>query len=151
MALPVVRSSSPATRWDPFRDFNQLHEQLDHLVQSFFGPVTSDFQGWQPLADLSETEQGYVVEIELPGVKRDDIAIEVVGNELAVTGEFKEKEREGLTRSRTRRTGHFEYRTLLPRDVQSDKITAELADGVLTLQVPKSEAAKPRRVEITTR
>ncbi|WP_051796044.1 Hsp20/alpha crystallin family protein [Kibdelosporangium aridum] len=65
---------------------------------------------------------------------------------LTITGELKETEREGLFR---RRTGHFEYRTTLPRNVDTDKIDARLASGVLTVRIPKAEAAKPRRIEIS--
>ena len=84
-------------------------------------------------------------------MKRDDIDVEVTGNELVVTGEFKERERTGWLRSRTRRVGRFEYRTMLPQDVNSEQISAELSDGVLTVQVPKTEAAKPRRIPINSR
>jgi HSP20 family protein len=84
-------------------------------------------------------------------VWRDDISVEVTGHDLAITGEIKQKERAGLLRSRTRRVGRFEYRVSLPTDVDSDGITAAVSDGVLTVRVPKSEAAKPRRIEITSR
>lgn len=98
---------------------------------------------------MSETEQEYVLDIELAGVRREDVAIEANGNQLVVSGELKEKEREGRFHRRTRRTGAFSYRVTLPRDVDSDKIDATLEEGVLTVRVPKSEAAKPRRIEIT--
>jgi HSP20 family protein len=73
----------------------------------------------------------------------------VIGNELTVTGEVKERERAGLLRSRTRRIGEFEYRVTLPNDVDAEKIDASLTEGVLTVRVPKSKRAKPRRIEIT--
>ncbi|WP_405682233.1 Hsp20/alpha crystallin family protein [Streptomyces sp. NBC_00057] len=69
--------------------------------------------------------------------------------ELRITGECKEREREGVLRSGTRRTGHFEYRALLPAEVKAEENTATLADGVLNVTVPKAEAAKPRHIEIT--
>ena len=65
-----------------------------------------------------------------------------------MSGEFRQRERAGLFRTRTRRSGRFDYRTLLPQDVDADRITAELADGVLTVRVPKQEAAEPRRIPI---
>jgi HSP20 family protein len=106
---------------------------------------------WLPLADVSETDDAYVVEIELPGVKRDDVDIELDGSELAVTGEFKERERKGLFRHHTRRLGRFEFRMTLPRNVDPDHVEAGLDDGVLTIRIPKTDTAKPRRVEITRR
>jgi HSP20 family protein len=118
-------------------------------MQSIFEPLEEAARPWRPLADLSETDDGYLLEVELPGVTRDDIAIEVTGHQLTISGEFKEKEKGGLLRSRTRRVGRFEYRTDLPQDVDADKVTASLSDGVLTVTVPKNATAKPRRVEIT--
>jgi HSP20 family protein len=154
MTLPVRRGSDAPARWDPFREFTDLQNRMDTLVQSFFGPFGgggSVLTAWQPFADVSEIDDRYVVEVELPGVKRDDISVELSGGALLISGELTEKEKTGLLRSRTRRTGRFEYRTLLPGEVDADKISAELADGVLTVTVPKSEAAKPRRIEITSR
>ena len=90
----------------------------------------------------------YVLEAELPGVKREDVNIEVVGNELAITGEIKERERKGALRKRTRRTGQFKYRVRLPEQVDSTKIDAKLDQGVLTVRVPKAERAQRRKIEI---
>jgi HSP20 family protein len=103
-----------------------------------------------PLADVEETDDAYVVEIDLPGVKRDDIDIQLNDRQLTVSGEIKEKERAGVIRRRTRRVGHFHYAVTLPADVDADEVNARLDDGVLTVRVPKSEQAKPRRIEITT-
>lgn len=152
-ALPAVRSSSPLSGWDPFREFEDLHDRFNQLVSTVFGaPVAAGAGfGWTPLADVTEFEDAYVVEADLPGVKREDITVETTGNALVISGEFTQKERSGLLRSQTRRTGRFEYRTVLPAEVNAEGITAELADGVLTVRVPKSEAAKPRRIEITSR
>ncbi|MEV8562010.1 Hsp20/alpha crystallin family protein [Streptomyces sp. NPDC051917] len=69
---------------------------------------------FSPLADLQESGETYVVEAELPGIKREDIDVEVSERELCITGEYKEREREGVLRRSTRRTGRFEYRALLP-------------------------------------
>jgi len=111
---------------------------------------------WTPLADISETDDAYVIEAELPGVTKDNLKVELNDRELVISGEIpmqeeeKEKEKEKrLRRRRTRRTGRFELRTLLPGDVNPDAVTANLSDGVLTVRVPKAQAAKPRRVEIT--
>lgn len=90
-----------------------------------------------------------MVEVGLPGVRRDDVTIDLIGTELAISGELKEKERQGWFRHRTRRTGQFTYRVTLPHDVNLDAIEAKLADGVLTVRVPKTEAQKPRRIAIT--
>ena len=144
MALPVVR---PSARWYATREL----EQFDQLVRSVFGPVPTAAQprAWQPRTDVSETETGYVVEVEVPGLAREDASVEVHENQLRISGEYKSEDENGERRSRTRRTGRFEYRATLPRDVEAEKITADLTDGVLTVTVPKTEAVEPRRVEIT--
>lgn len=149
MAQPVQRTGRQADRrWDPFREFEDVYAQLGRLWESALGTAAAS-TGWAPLADVSETDDAYVVEVEVPGVRQDDLNIELVSNELVVTGELKETERQGLVRKRTRRTGQFEYRTALPNDVAPDKIEANLADGVLTIRIPKAEAAKPRQIKIS--
>ena len=111
------------------------------------GPSTEG-AGWSPFVDIEEQDDAYELEVELPGVKREDVNIEVVGNELSITGDIKEKERKGAIRRRTRRTGRFEYRVRLPDQVDASKIQARLDQGVLTVRVPKAERAKRQKVEI---
>jgi HSP20 family protein len=104
---------------------------------------------WSPLADVSETEDAYLVEAGLPGVKRDQINVQVSGGQLVISGEVADREREGVLRRAARRRGRFEYRTTLPADADPDQVSASLADGVLTVRVAKTETARLRRVEIT--
>ena len=87
----------------------------------------------------------------MPGVNRDQVNVNVNDRELLITGEIAEpQEEEGRRRRRrARRTGRFEFRTTLPGDIDPQGVSASLSDGILTVRVPKSEAAKPRRVEIT--
>jgi HSP20 family protein len=150
MTLPVLWNSGPLGRWDPYRELADVQARFDQLVQSAFQPLGRP-DGWRPLADVSETDEAYVLEVELPGVKRDDVSVEVTDDVLSISGEYKEKEKTGWFRSRVRRSGQFQYRTLLPANVDADKISAELAEGVLKVTVPKTESTKPRRIEITAR
>jgi HSP20 family protein len=150
--LAERRSVAPQ-RWEPLREFEQATERIRRMLDETFGGFGSpssltEADGWSPLVDIEETDDGYVVEAELPGVKREDVKIEVVGNELTITGEVKERERKGTLRKRTRRTGRFDYRVGLPSQVDPDKIEAKLHEGVLTLQVPKSERAQRRQIEV---
>jgi HSP20 family protein len=69
--------------------------------------------------------------------------------ELVISGEFKERERTGILRRGTRRTGRFEYRAVLPSEINAEGVEATLSEGVLSIKAPKAEAAKPRHVEIT--
>ena len=114
-------------------------------------PLLTEGAGWAPLVDIEEQDDAYVLEAEVPGVKREDVNIEVVGNELSITGEIKEKERRGALRRRTRRTGRFEYRVRLPEQVDASKIEASLDQGVLTIRVPKSERSQRQQIEIKSK
>jgi len=102
---------------------------------------------WSPLADVSETDDAYLIEADLPGVKQDQVSVEVSGGDLVISGEITRRERAGVLRRATRRQGRFAYRTMLPAD--ADQVSASLSDGVLTVRVAKAETAKPRRIEIT--
>ncbi|MFF4568221.1 Hsp20/alpha crystallin family protein [Streptomyces sp. NPDC001410] len=139
----------PALSWsEPIAaEFNELFERMNRFLEA--AGVTPAVGTWAPLADLQETDDAYVVEAELPGIKREDIDVEISEHELCITGEYKEREREGVLRRSTRRAGRFEYRALLPSDAKAEEITATLADGVLTVTVPKAQEAKPRHIEIT--
>ncbi|HEY8373935.1 MAG TPA: Hsp20/alpha crystallin family protein [Pseudonocardiaceae bacterium] len=149
MTTPARRTEGPW--WDPLREFEDLYSRMGRLWESAFGSASPTVASWAPLADVCETQDAYLVEVDVPGVKQEDLDVELAGTELVVTGELKEVEREGVFRKRTRRTGRFEYRTTLPSDVDAERIEAQLADGVLTLRIPKAEVAKPRRIPITRR
>ena len=148
MTLPVRRADGTPTMWRPFRGFEDIYSEFDRLVQSLVGGAGSD-GGWLPAADVSETDASYVVEIELPGVRRKDVDVELDGNELVVTGEVKETKREGLRRRRTRRVGDFEYRVTLPGDLKADDVEATLEHGVLTVQIPKAQTTKHSKIEVS--
>ena len=102
-----------------------------------------------PAADIVETDSAYVIEVELPGVRREDVDVALNGNELVVTGEVKERKREGLFRRRTRRVGEFEFRVTLPGDLRDGDIEASLAYGVLKVYVPKAESTKSSKITVS--
>ncbi|MGY6024872.1 Hsp20/alpha crystallin family protein [Streptomyces spinosirectus] len=133
---------------NPMTEFDQLLSEMSGLIESTVGSAAPAVV-WTPMADVTESDDAFHVEIELPGVKSKDIDVEANGQELVVTGEIKEKERKGVLRRSTRRTGAFEYRLRLPGELDTEKINAKMKDGVLTITVPKAEVAKPRRVEIS--
>ncbi len=133
---------------NPLTEFDQLLSEMSGLIESTVGGAATAV-AWTPLADVTESDDAFHVEIELPGVKSKDIDVEANGQELVVTGEIKEKERKGVLRRSTRRTGAFEYRLRLPGEVDTEKINAQMSDGVLTITVPKAQVAKPRHIEIS--
>ena len=97
---------------------------------------------------MEERDDAYVVEIELPGVDKRDIDISIFNRRLTITGERKEKERVGIVRRRTRSVGKFTYDIQLPGDVDEDDAGASLADGVLTVRVPKAASERAHRVAV---
>lgn len=160
MTLPVRRGTSgglaerrfPGWGRDPLAEFNDLFGRLENLMGSTFGGALTpmaEVMAWSPPADIEETDDAYLIEVDVPGIKRDDINVELTDREIVITGEYKERERTGVLRLGTRRTGRFEYRTVLPGDINAEGVDAALREGVLTVKVPKVEATKPRRIEIT--
>ena len=151
MVLPVRRASDDrgaVVRVDPFAELERLNRRLAGYLDSW-GSLPGLLQdAFTPLADVEETDDAYVVEIELPGVKRDDVDIEVAGHRLSVHGERKEKERVGILRRRERTVGRFHYEVTVPGDVVDDGADAHLDDGVLTVRLPKPATAQPRRITI---
>ena len=81
-------------------------------------------------------------------MKPEDVNVEVRGSELAISGEIKERERKGILRRRTRKTGEFDYHITLPGDADAENIDAELRDGILTVRIPKPEQERPRRIDV---
>jgi HSP20 family protein len=157
MALPIRlgdhRNSDDVgrpVRWwptDPYESFEDIYRRMDQLLRSFGGPV--DRTGWSPFPmDIEETEDAYIVEIDLPGVSRRDVTLEVDGRELTVYGEVKERDRKGFARRQTRRTGRFHHTVTLPGEVDTDRVKASLDDGVLMIRAPKAHTGTARRVQI---
>lgn len=151
--LPERRSAVAPERWEPLNELEQVTDRMRRMLEQTFGGVgfpsaLQEREGWSPLVDLEETDDAYIVEAELPGVKRENVNIELVGNELRISGAIKERERKGTVRRSSRRTGRFDYRVGLPDHVEEDKIEANLAEGVLSVRLPKSERAQRRRIEV---
>ena len=150
--LPVRRGSGRnLTVVNPSRELEDIYDRMGQLMNLAFGlnPIDGADGAWVPLADISETDDAYVVKLDVPGVHKDQIDIQLQDRELVVTGEIPESEQEGHAHRRSRRTGRFEFRTYLPGDVNADAVNAQLSEGVLKVTVPKSEAAKPRHIEIS--
>jgi HSP20 family protein len=130
-----------------------LQDRMGQLVRSVFGDLSgSDGAGQRGTlavpVDIEETDDGYVVEVDLPNVSSDDVSVELRDNELRISGEYRQRERTGVLRRQTRRIGQFEYVVALPGELDADKVDATLSDGVLTVRVGKAVASQPRRIEV---
>ena len=142
---------SNVTRWDPWNEMLSLREAMSQLMEeSVVRPSAARGQGFVPALDVSETEDGYLVEAAVPGLKPEDLEITVENNVLAIKGEVRQ-EREDKKRSFhrvERRFGSFQRTIALPTTVKSDAIQAALTDGVLRLEIPKAEEVKPRKISV---
>ena len=131
-------------------------DPFDMLVDALRGPFGGFGAGRNlmrpPDADVVETEDQIRIIVDLPGLTRDDIDIELENNMLTLTGEKREEtvkeDEEGRYHMAERRYGRFSRSFMLPRDVDAERIEADFENGVLTVSVPKSERARRRRVEI---
>jgi HSP20 family protein len=156
MALPIRRRSDdlhPGGRpaswppWNPYAPFDDMYQRMSQFVRAL--REDSDTGAWWcPPVDVEEADDSFVIEVDLPGVARDDLTIEWSGRELTLHAEVKEREHTGFLRQQARRTGAFHYTVTLPGEVDGDNITADLKDGVLTVRAPKSQTSKRRRIQI---
>jgi len=140
-------------RWDPFREAVSLRDAMNTLLQESFirpgGLGAGQEHAALPL-DVTENEEAFVVKASMPGVKPDDVQITVQGDTLSIRGASKaEEEKKGdQWHLRERRFGSFQRTLTLGTPVNSDQAQAQFEHGVLTLTLPKSEAAKPRQIKI---
>jgi HSP20 family protein len=104
---------------------------------------------WAPPVDVEETEDAWVYELELPGVRRDDIQVELAPCELIVSGKVEERKRTGIMRHQDRHTGSFEYKASIPASVDPAGVDARFDNGVLAVRVPRPERARTRHVKIS--
>jgi HSP20 family protein len=148
----VRRFNMPTVGWrDAFEDLERLRREMDqrfhHVLGRTYRPETA---GVFPLINLTENKDNYYVRAELPGLKAEALNISATGRNITLSGErnisskgddvnFHRREREG---------GSFNRIIALPGDIDVDKVEAALADGVLTVAIPKAEAAKPKQIRV---
>jgi HSP20 family protein len=147
----MQQRSGEITHWDPFEDLEHLQQQLAEVFPSWARLRSGSGTDSEniPRTDVEETNDAFVIELDLPGLKKEDINIELSGHRLTVTGERKERQREGVLRRRTRTVGRFRYEIVLPVDVDDKKVEASLNEGVLTVRIPKHTAEEPKRIKIS--
>jgi HSP20 family protein len=143
------------TRWDPLRELEEASARLNRFFGQSAGRPLGDDGGemladWAPAIDVQETEGEYLIKADLPAVNKEDVKVSVQDGILAVEGERRqEKEEKGRKFHRIERSyGRFVRRLALPTDVDQPKMAAEFKDGVLSVHLPKSAAAKPRTIDV---
>jgi HSP20 family protein len=142
------------TRWQPlqsvFRDLSQWQNQMESLLGTDLLTRAPGFVPTVPTLNVYEDEHSLYVEAELPGMELDQIDVTVTGgNELTIKGErHLPSVEKGVWHRQERQAGQFERTITLPTAIDTDKVEAKLVHGVLTVTLPKSEAAKPRKIAV---
>lgn len=142
-------------RWMPFRELLAPSGRLGRLLEGISGETSSGEASrlpwaFAPAVDIHEDEKHYTVTVELPGGKKDDVQVEVREGVLTIRGEKKSEREEKKEHRRwiERTYGSFMRSFTLPENADSEHIDAGFKDGVLTLAIPKTEAAKPLSIAI---
>jgi len=141
-------------RWQPVREMVTLRDAMDQLFDEAFtrpwGLTDGGRLAAAPSVDMFETENDVVIKAVLPGMKAEDVDINVTGEMLTIKGETKEKNeiKEKAYHIREQRWGSFERSLVMPTTVLSDKAKAEFEDGILTITLPKAEQIKPKTITV---
>ena len=142
------------TRWTPRRDFLGIAEDMNRLVKSMFDDDASEASflkgNWTPAVDISEDDNNFYLNVDLPGMTKDEVKVRFEDGMLSITGEKKsEKEEKKVNYHRVERSfGRFERSFRVPSRISANKIDAKFDKGVLTVTMPKAEEAKPKEIEV---
>jgi len=144
------------SRWDPFQDLLAIQDEMNQLFGRAVGQGSGRSQSqagermWAPALDISERKDAYVVTVEVPGIKADDLDITLEDGLLTIKGErrFTQESSEQQFHRVERRYGSFRRSITLPSQVQAEQIEASFEDGVLEVTVPKAEEAKPKKITV---
>jgi HSP20 family protein len=139
------------SRWDPFRELSSIQNELNRLFgRTFTGEVGEREAAWVPAVDIAETQERFLITAELPGVEPDDVDISVENSVLTLRGErkFYRETREDDFHRIERRFGAFARSITLPSTADPERINASFDAGLLTIEVPKREEAKPRKIQV---
>jgi len=152
------------TRWEPFsairrrgRDvFGELtgmQQEMNRLFDEFFGERQTEMSecAWTPMVDVSETETELRIRAELPGLNHEDIEINLQDNVLTLKGEKKQEQKEETENFHRieRCYGNFSRSFTLPANVKADAVQATFKNGILLITLPKTEEARPKKIEIS--
>lgn len=150
--MSLIRYSTPTlANWSAFDRLASLQDEVNRLFDfSFPSRDTGLFSGWSPALDLYDQKDDFVVTVELPGMKKEDIQLSLHDGVLTVSGERKHEfeGEEGKTFRSERYFGKFQRSVTLPTRVDTSKVVASYKDGVLWITLPKAEEAKPRHIEV---
>jgi len=147
-------SDWPTWSWrSPFRELERMRKEMDRLFEDLTeGIFREPRAGVYPLVNVTEGNDKYYVRAELPGIKAEDLDISVTGNSISIAGERKipAEDEKAKYHRREREAGKFSRIISLPAQVDTARVEASCVDGILTVVLPKSEAAKPKQIAVKT-
>ena len=146
MATTIERTKTPEVSWQPWSDTFPWNGRLAQMLDSFW-PAGSGAD-FAPSDVFAETDKEFSIELDLPGIAKDDVSIDVTGRRVTINGTRKEKEHDGVLRRSTRVTGTFQYDLTLPTPVDENSVSAQLKDGVLTVHLPKAGEQASKHIQI---
>jgi HSP20 family protein len=160
MSYPVREHSSPAVRRDPFAALEAMQERFNRLIGDAFTGYRGRTPFWHPDIELSGTDDGWLVEVRLPGVAPDEVVVDVTDRELNIRARHEEDGGDGpgpgsehaqQTQQQSkfaRRLADFSYRLTVPADVDTEAIDATMDHGLLQIRLPRSTADRSRRITV---
>jgi HSP20 family protein len=153
MIMNLIRYQRPDLAWPTFGRLSSLRDELDRLFESPWAELSRTSQllsGWTPALDVYEDKENFIVKAELPGMRKEDIDVSLHDGSLSISGERKsETKHEDAEVYRAERFfGRFQRAVTLPAPVAADKVKAQYMDGVLTVTLPKTEEAKPKKIDV---
>jgi HSP20 family protein len=137
---------------DPFRGLDRLRREMDELFGRFAGGVAAPRSNVFPPVNVYQTDEGWVLTAELPGLRPEDIQVTVEGARVMLRGERKIAYPEGVSlHRRERQSGFFRRALELPASIDAEKVQAHYRDGVLAVKLPRTAASRARQIDIQAR
>ena len=157
--MSLLQKWSPfgTSRWDPFREMEEMQESMNRAFglrpRANGGKEIMSVSEWAPLVDITEDDKEFLIKADLPEIKREDVKVWVDNGVLTITGERKyEHEDKTKKQHRLERSyGRFERSFTLPDDADGTKVSAEFKEGLLKIHLPKNPHAKPRSIDINVK
>jgi len=137
-------------KWTPWQELENMNRQLSHLLDDSPLSTAGEAGQWAPRVDIRETDDALLVQAELPGIEKKDVHLELKDGVLTLSGErrYEKDVKEENVHRVERAYGSFSRSFSLPTNVETDKVAANMKNGVLEIRLPKRESAKPKAIAI---
>ncbi len=138
-------------RWEPLQEIDEIQREMNRLFDRFQVPATRENGfAFVPAAELQDTPEAFLLKLEVPGIKAEDLDIQVTGEAISISGERRSEQTsqdKGMTRTEFR-YGRFRRVIPLPARIQNDQVEANYDNGILNLRLPKAESEKTRVIKV---